>query len=83
MSVYLLFMQILHESRLTCTNLLACNFLSLLFSFSVGFPLCVNCARCSRIYLHDSRNLSGAKNISQVRTAAAEIDCSPEPQVAK
>lgn len=61
-------------------------FFTFLFCFLVlflGFPLCVNCALCPRIYLHDSRNLSGAKNISQVRAAAAEIDCSPEPQVAK
>lgn len=61
-------------------------FFTFLFCFVVlflGFPLCVNCALCPRIYLHDSRNLSGAKNISQVRAAAAEIDCSPEPQVAK
>lgn len=40
--------------------------------------------RVIRVFIYTfSQNLSGAKNISRIRAAAAGIDCSPEPQVAK
>lgn len=68
---------IFSKSRLTWM------FFLIIFSISLHANFRFNLTRCSRIYLHVWRNLSGAKNILQIRVAAAEIDCSPEPQVAK
>lgn len=51
-------MQILHESRLTCTNLLACNFFSFLFCFLFlwGFLFAL-IARAVRVFIYTIREI--------------------------